>query len=154
MRGENLTIDAIFNRCIPEPNSGCWLWSGAVVRGGYGKIKVGGRSFVTSRLAYEIVSGPVDLGLDVDHLCHVPLCANPAHLEAVSKRENTRRRRPGRGLAMKCSPDPSYRARCVRGHEFDVIDSKGARRCRQCHAMLQRRYRRARKISAAALEAA
>jgi len=46
---------------------------------------------LSHRVAYEIVNGPIPLGLVLDHLCKNTLCINPLHLEAVSRIENHRR---------------------------------------------------------------
>jgi hypothetical protein len=40
---------------------------------------------------YERIHGPVPEGLELDHLCEVPLCINPNHLEAVTHTINMRR---------------------------------------------------------------
>jgi len=117
-----------WNKVSPEPNSGCWLWSGSATPLGYGMARRRGRTFYTHRLAYEAFVGPIPDRLDIDHLCRTPACCNPSHLEAVTHRENTRR-----GNA------PSARVRranvCSRGHSLaDAYNfSNGKRRCRTCH---------------------
>lgn len=73
---------------------GCWLWTGA--RAGratlqYGNTRWSRRVRYAHRVAYELLVGPVPDGLELDHLCRVPLCVNPAHLEAVTRSENVRR---------------------------------------------------------------
>lgn len=73
----------------------CWLWQGAVNRGGYGVIGRGRRgagNVLVHRAAYEHFIGVIPNGLHVDHLCCVRNCLNPSHLEAVTKAENDRRR--------------------------------------------------------------
>lgn len=69
----------------------CWIWDRAVNNRGYGTISVNGRSVMAHRYYYERVKGPIPEGFVVDHLCSVPLCVNPEHLEPVSQAENTRR---------------------------------------------------------------
>ncbi len=69
----------------------CWLWKGGMTRG-YGVYAVwrGNRYRNTRahRVAYELTIGFIPVGLEIDHLCRVRNCVNPAHLEAVTHREN------------------------------------------------------------------
>lgn len=68
---------------IPEPNTGCWLWTGYMNRQGYGRLRVGGRSgrmILAHRASWERERGPIPDGLDCLHACDTPLCINPAHL--------------------------------------------------------------------------
>ncbi len=60
----------------PEPFSGCWLWMGAVNRGGYGTW---GRD-KAHRVSWRLHQGDIPKGLCVLHKCDVRACVNPAHL--------------------------------------------------------------------------
>ena len=71
----------------------CWLWLGAVQTKGYGSFSISGVRYLTHRLSYEDRYGPIPDGLQIDHLCRVRQCINPAHLETVTTQENTRRGR-------------------------------------------------------------
>lgn len=68
-----------------------WTWRGAVNDSGYGAIWDGTRLVYAHRLAYELLVGPIPSGMTIDHTCANRLCVNPAHLEAVTIRENIRR---------------------------------------------------------------
>lgn len=77
---------------IPEPNSGCWLFTGKWDTGnGYGKTSWNGRHTVIHKAVWEFFNGPVPKGLLLDHHCRVRMCANPAHLEPVTTKVNTER---------------------------------------------------------------
>jgi hypothetical protein len=129
-------------KTFPEPNTGCWLWAGAVVGNGYGKIKVDGRLKYAHRVAYEQSVGPVPPGYELDHLCRVRCCVNPAHLlEPVTHRENTLR-----GGAP--TADNARRTACPHGHEYyhAYFSGRPRRGCRKCEAARARRYRKARSM--------
>lgn len=83
------------NGPVPDwrPDLGpCWLWTGFAIAKGYGLIHTPDRSTkLASTFAYEDAGGFCPDGWDVDHLCRVPLCVNPHHLEAVTHEENMRR---------------------------------------------------------------
>ncbi len=77
---------------IPEPNSGCLLWTGAVDHSGHGVASYGenGRKYTTSahRMAYTAHRGPIPEGMCVCHKCDVPSCVNPDHLWIGTNDEN------------------------------------------------------------------
>ena len=111
----------------------CLIWTGAKDTHGYGRISLGGRAAGTGsthRVAYELLTG--DSCPDVpDHLCRVPACASPAHLEAVTQQENIRR-----GGWGKYAGKLRAMTHCKRGHEYTTentrITSTGSRQCRVC----------------------
>lgn len=79
-------------------DTACWIFTGHVQNAGYGQISdVGTGKRMTRtchRVMWESVNGSIPKGLDIDHLCHQKTCCNPQHLEAVTRSENLRRRKP------------------------------------------------------------
>lgn len=114
--------DRFWDKVQPCPMSGCWIWTGCDDGQGYGKLKVNGRMRFAHRLAYAVSRSSVPD--ELDHLCRTPTCCNPAHLEAVTHRENMMR------------SGPVVRATCIRGHlrsaENTRIRPNGKRACRAC----------------------
>lgn len=96
----------------PENDQACWLWAGKRDRLWYGRLNVyvpGLAATVTvmahvatyithaaaPQTADEFWLAYVELqcsGLEVDHLCVMPLCVAVDHLEAVTPSENCKRR--------------------------------------------------------------
>lgn len=127
----------LLSRLIIDP-SGCILWTGSINNCGYGRITANGQSRYVHRLVWELFVGPVPDGLQLDHLCRVRHCANVAHLEPVSPRENVLR---GDTFAAAYA----LKTHCPHGHEYTPANTKinrGRRFCRTCARITERHYRR------------
>lgn len=79
-----------FHGGYEKADNGCWLWRHPS-ENGYGRIRVNRKTMWAHRIGYELLVGPIPPELELDHLCRVPACVNPAHLEPVTHRENLRR---------------------------------------------------------------
>lgn len=127
------TLEHIESRIIPEPNSGCWLWVGVTNQYGYGRLSEGhSKKLSAHRVAYELIKGPIPDGMVLDHLCRVPCCVNPDHLEPVTHAENCRRGNAGPVAAAR----QMAITHCPQGHEYSVdntyVNKRGARQCKTC----------------------
>lgn len=69
----------------------CWLWPGGLTSDGYARIARDGVRHLAHRFFYEREYGPIADGMEIDHLCSVRNCVNPAHLQEVTPTENKRR---------------------------------------------------------------
>ena len=101
---------------LPDCGYGCWLWKGTINPvTGYGAISITcelkkHKGLSPHRVAYELIKGPIPVGLDLDHLCRNPPCVNPAHLEPVTRKENLLR---GVGTFQA---QYGLRTHCAKGH--------------------------------------
>lgn len=77
-------------RRLRVTEDGCWLWTGASVRSGYGALNWHGRTVNAHRLAYELEHGPIPHDACVCHSCNRTLCCNPAHLYLATRADNIR----------------------------------------------------------------
>lgn len=118
---------------VDKQDDGCWIWTAALDRAGYGRTEDTSqrRKVAVHRFMYELLVGPIPDGLQIDHLCRVRACCNPAHLEPVTSAENTRR------------GEPAQRTHCPSGHLYDrantYVYAGNGRHCRACNRAAQRR---------------
>lgn len=110
---------------------GHWMWTGRVDNT-YGRLAgPSSRLEYAHRLAYTLWTGPIPDGLQIDHLCRVRLCCNPAHLEAVTQQVNLAR---GQGMCVI----NAAKTHCPQGHPYSPENTRvryrkvAERCCRTC----------------------
>lgn len=111
----------------------CWIFLGRLDSKGYGRLEHTG----AHRYCYELRIGLIPDGKELDHLCRVPSCVNPEHLEPVTRRENLYR-------------SPIYygnKDECTQGHSFTpentytcVRRGYTCRVCRTCSKNASKRH--------------
>jgi hypothetical protein len=120
-------------------NSGdCWIWTGSRHRQGYGRIRVDDKLRLSHVVTYELIHGPIPLGMKVCHTCDNPPCRRPSHLFLGTQRDNIIDAvRKGRLNNYRKGPEHHYSLRscCKHGHAYTADNTRvhnGARICRTC----------------------
>jgi hypothetical protein len=132
---------------VQRRDHGCWYWTGAISRDGYGRWWVRGerRYLIAHRVVYESLVGPIPDGLQLDHDCHnrdpdcragfaCPhrACVRPDHMVPRTGRENVHH---GKTNATK--------THCKRKHKFTPENTamrQGKRFCLECGRIRQRAF--------------
>lgn len=129
--GDSRVPARLWRRIEMGPN-GCWLWTGLQNRNGYGRTtRTNSRdSVMVHRYLFELLVAPIEEGLQLDHLCRVRRCCNPAHVEPVTQRVNLLR-----GATVTAASAAA--TQCPSGHPYEGdnlrISPAGHRYCRTCH---------------------
>lgn len=122
-----------FGRLYVAPN-GCWAWQAKFNNNGYAAFR---SDFGCNghRASYGWFVGPIPDGMDVDHICRIRQCVNPAHLQLLTRSENV--------VLAKGS-----RVTCKNGHpwveqnlkHYRLADGTNKRTCRLCVDISNARY--------------
>lgn len=121
------TYEEFEKHCIPEPNTGCILWTRDKSK--YGIFVINKVRLHAHRASYLLFNGEIQNGMVVCHKCDTPGCVNPNHLWLGTIKENLKDR------DLKGRNPFSSRNSCSKGHEY-VDDSykiyHGKRICIKC----------------------
>lgn len=135
---------------IPEPNTGCWLWTSTQQTFGYGAFRFRGGYQKAHRVAWILYRGVIPDNLCVLHKCDTPTCVNPDHLFLGSRTDNNA------DCIRKGRNNNQRKTHCAHGHVlsgYNLIITKPCksrprpqRQCRECLNAAQRRQNLKRKM--------
>ncbi len=112
-----------------EKTDGCWLWKGAVNKGGYGLFGYEwnsetrrGKQTSANRIAWILTYGPIGKEIKVCHSCDNPSCVRPDHLWIGTQKENIQDmiqkkrevRNPRRGEKHRSAKLTEHQVRTIR----------------------------------------
>ncbi len=127
-------IEAFQDRYIPEPNTGCWIWTGSIGRAGYGFFQHSGVRMFAHRFSLVAVGTELTPEACADHKCRVRCCVRPDHLRLVTRATNTLENSNSESAFNK------NKMVCKKGHQFNEANTiiyinpsgKPERKCRVC----------------------
>ncbi len=109
-----------------SPGNGCWMWTAALDKKGYGRFGVDGTSVPANRVAWILTHG--DPGtLFVCHTCDNPPCVRPEHQFLGTCKDNLRDSiRKNGHVRAKLTPAKVREARVLyrRGYSFWALAQK------------------------------
>lgn len=128
--------ERLLDLCMPEPNSGCWLWLGSTnanpaINANARPIVYDddGRQVQAHRESYREFVGPLADDESALHRCDTPLCINPEHLFKGDQMLNIS------DMNLKGRNGHSLKTHCPYGHAYDELNTyllSGSRHCKTC----------------------
>ena len=120
---------------VEVQDDGCWLWTGLVSAGGYGKTAIRRKTLAAPRVFYAHFTGQIPDSHVIVQTCRNRRCVNPEHLEAVTPGARTLR---GNSMAAI----NARKTVCLRGHvlvgaNLQILPD-GRRQCITCRNLRSR----------------
>ena len=105
-----------------EKSDGCWVWRGAKLPNGYGKVGRDGKTWLAHRYVYVMTRSQIPSGLHVCHYCDNRACVNPDHLFVGTRSDNIQDMlKKGRGRFPGAKGSKHHLAKFV---EADVVSMR------------------------------
>jgi hypothetical protein len=104
------TLERLKSLYIKILDNGCWEWTGARTKFGYGVTTWNGKYWRAHRLIYTLIKGPIPVGKELHHICVYEPCVNPDHQKPASP-------------SLHKEFHSEMRTHCINGHELTKENS-------------------------------
>ncbi len=134
-------LNRFWNRVQPDPETGCWNWTGPKHKSGYGVFQpiIHVTGYLAHRFSYQLSVGLIPVGHDLHHTCRNRACVNPDHLQVLAHNQHSK-------LECPWAAESKAITHCLRGHPLsgeNIYVYDGHRRCKACLAIRKQGYRAA-----------
>jgi len=116
------SVEDVLNATVIDED-GCWIWQLSVqkTRGGYAQANINGKIEIVHRWLWPFVRGPLPKVVNgkrvvLDHLCDMPRCVNPLHLDPTTDKHNVQRSSRWRAVIGSWHRAKTH---CPQGHPYD-----------------------------------
>jgi hypothetical protein len=104
--------------------AGCWNFSAARSRFGYGQFALDGKIVPAHRVAWMLEMGPIARGLFIMHRCDNPSCVRPKHLRLATAQEN-QTDKALKGRSTYGAKNPNSKLTEAQVHTIDRLKARG-----------------------------
>lgn len=148
-------MDKVYEGTLPPHRldlGPCWENTYSVEGNGYKQMRLHGRLIMIHRFVWVLHFGPIEDGLDINHLCTNRGCCRIEHLEKITRKEHLHKTDVFKVYLLHAA-----KTSCPHGHPYSADNTYYwknqrtglvGRKCRECHRTKVRAAQRAKKQAA------